>query len=148
MLTSMHGLHLTADMTGCAPSGAVGWTTEQLRRHCLDAVAASGLKAVGELFHAFGDAGEGVTGVVLLAESHLAVHTWPELCSATADVYVCNHGCNNEQKALDLLQALEGPFKAGQVERHQLRRGELPTQRLATRRPTASPSVNASSKTE
>jgi S-adenosylmethionine decarboxylase len=148
MLPIMHGLHLTADMTGCEPSGAVGWTSEQLRTHCLAVVADSGLQAVGELFHAFGDAGEGVTGVVLLAESHLAVHTWPELGGATADVYVCNHGRNNDSRAVALLAALEAPFKASHVERHQLRRGTLPSQRSASLRPTVSPSVNASSNTE
>ena len=32
----------------------------------------------------------GVTGVVLLAESHVAIHTWPELGNVTLDIYVCN----------------------------------------------------------
>jgi len=73
-----------------------------LRTICLDAVRAAGLTAVGELFHRFhaapgAPAGEpvGITGVVLLAESHLAVHTWPEIASVTVDVYVCNLGVDN-----------------------------------------------------
>ena len=70
-----------------------------LRATCRAAVAAAGLTAVGELFHRFepgraptARAPAGITGVVLLAESHLAVHTWPELEAATLDVYVCNLG--------------------------------------------------------
>ena len=50
----------------------------------------AGLSVVGRQFHAFvphGDAG--VTGMLLLAESHLAVHTWPELRAVTLDVFVC-----------------------------------------------------------
>ncbi|MGE4052913.1 MAG: S-adenosylmethionine decarboxylase family protein, partial [Piscinibacter sp.] len=93
----MQGLHLTADLHGCDPARAAMTDTAALRRLCLDAVRASGLAPVGELFHRFEAAAAatqppGITGVVLLAESHLAVHTWPELGAVTLDVYVCNFG--------------------------------------------------------
>jgi S-adenosylmethionine decarboxylase len=39
-------------------------------------------------FHAFGE-GQGVTGVVLLAESHITIHTWPECGFAAADIFMC-----------------------------------------------------------
>ena len=79
-------------------------TPAALRATSLAAVAAAGLTAVGELFHRFatvsaGDASAGITGVVLLAESHVAVHTWPELGAATLDVYVCNLGADNSRRA-------------------------------------------------
>jgi S-adenosylmethionine decarboxylase len=45
---------------------------------------------LGSHFHQFG-AGGGVSGVVLLAESHLSVHTWPESGFAAADVFMCGH---------------------------------------------------------
>jgi spermidine synthase len=44
-------------------------------------------------------ASPGVTGTVLLAESHLAIHTWPETGSVTIDVYVCNFSADNSGKA-------------------------------------------------
>ena len=103
--------------------------TEALRSVCLAAVERSGLHAVGELFHRFtpgpaaGEAPVGITGVVLLAESHLAVHTWPELEAATLDVYVCNFGADNSARADVLLAALIAAFAPGQVEQHSLRRG-------------------------
>ena len=127
----MTGLHLTTDLSDCAPTGAVCWSIEALRAHCLAAVSTSGLQAVGELFHTFSPAGSGVTGVVLLAESHLAVHTWPELNAATVDVYVCNFGQDNSSNAHALLRLLEVPFGAGQAERHQLKRGALPNKPAA-----------------
>jgi S-adenosylmethionine decarboxylase len=80
---------------------------------------------VGALFHRF-DEGGGVTGVVLLAESHLAVHTWPELAAVTLDVYVCNFGRDNSARAEALLAALQGAFGASGVELHRLQRGESP----------------------
>ena len=103
---------------------------EALRHACLRAVQDAGLTAVGELFHRFSPgsgqadgAPAGITGVVLLAESHLAVHTWPELGAATLDVYVCNLGADNSARAEALLAALVATFAPTSVERHVLERG-------------------------
>lgn len=123
----MHGLHLTADLHGCAAGRAVMTEPEALRALCLAAVAAAGLTPVGELFHRFTPvvpgAPAGITGVVLLAESHLAVHTWPEQAAVTLDVYVCNLGADNSARARTLLAALEDAFGARRAERHELVRG-------------------------
>ncbi len=119
----MQGLHLTADLSGCASDRPVLTCAASLRQLCLQAVAASGLQAVGELFHTFAAPG-GVTGVVLLAESHLAVHTWPELGAVTLDVYVCNRGQDNSARAEALLAALVAGFAPATVQRQALRRGE------------------------
>jgi S-adenosylmethionine decarboxylase len=78
---------------------------------------------VGELFHRFPAAG-GVTGVVLLAESHLAVHTWPELRAVTLDVFVCNVAGDNSHKARQLVDALVQRFDPERVQRQQLLRGQ------------------------
>ena len=87
----------------------------------------SGLTAVAELFHRFAPAAPGapagVTGVVLLAESHVAVHTWPEQGAVTLDVYVCNFGADNSARAEQLLRALVEAFAPRQVQRHALQRG-------------------------
>jgi S-adenosylmethionine decarboxylase len=95
-----------------------------LRDLCLAAVAGAGLQAVGELFHPFPAPG-GVTGVVLLAESHLAVHTWPELGAVTLDVYVCNLGGDNGGRAEALLRTLELAFAPARTEHHCVQRGTV-----------------------
>ena len=118
----MDGLHLTADLHGVADTLASMHDPAALRACCVAAVDAVGLQPVGELFHRFPAAG-GVTGVVLLAESHLAVHTWPELGAVTLDVYVCNYGADNSARAEALLAALLAAFAPASVERHALRRG-------------------------
>jgi len=61
--------------------------------------------------------------MILLAESHLALHTWPEQSAVTLDVYVCNFSKDNSEKAETLLQALIGHFDPRSFERHQIRRG-------------------------
>jgi S-adenosylmethionine decarboxylase len=128
----MQGLHLTADLRGCAPSQRAMTELDALRPLCLQTVRGAGLLPVGELFHRFpqpAGASEpgGITGVVLLAESHLAVHTWPELGAVTLDVYVCNFGAENSAKAHALMDALVAAFAPAQVERHALQRGALAT---------------------
>jgi len=128
MIQRMHGLHLTADLHGCTATRAAMTEAACLRELCLAAVRHSGLTPVSELFHRFepapGSAGPaGITGVVLLAESHLAVHTWPELGAVTLDVYVCNFGTDNSARAHSLLGALIDAFAPAQVERHELVRG-------------------------
>ena len=121
----MHGLHLTADLRGCSSENPAFTDPHALRRLCLAAVADAALQPVGELFHTFPGAA-GVTGVVLLAESHLAVHTWPELKAVTLDVYVCNFGADNSHKARALLDTLIAHFAPRAVEQHALERGTPP----------------------
>lgn len=123
----MQGVHLTADLHGCrcAPE----WLTQAtaLGTFCLQAVEASGLQAVGQLFHTFPGTPHGpggVTATVLLAESHLCVHTWPEQKAVTLDVYVCNFGGDHSDKARRLMQTLLDRFDAESVHRHKLMRGQ------------------------
>lgn len=119
----MQGLHLTAELHECA-ARALLREPAALRSLCLQAVADAGLTPVGELFHHFG-AGGGVTGVVLLAESHVAVHTWPELAAVTLDVYVCNLLNDNSARAERLVAALEHAFAPQRVQAQRLQRGNL-----------------------
>jgi S-adenosylmethionine decarboxylase len=96
------GSHILADFYGISASLLrSGAELETLLRH---AAEIAGAKVVGSHFHTFGSA-EGVTGVVLLAESHISIHTWPEADFAAVDIFMC--GAANPQRALDaLVQAL------------------------------------------
>jgi S-adenosylmethionine decarboxylase len=123
----MTGFHLTADLHGCPLAQPAMTDAQALRTLCLSAVAAAGLNPVGELFHRFppvANQPQGITGVVLLAESHVAVHTWPERGAVTLDVYVCNFEADNSARAEVLLEALLQGFAPGQVQRHTLQRGQ------------------------
>ena len=120
---AMNGHHHTADLAGCPADHAAMTDPHALRALCIAAVKAAGLTPVGELFHRFPAPG-GVTGVVLLAESHLAVHTWPELGAVTLDAYVCNFGADNSAAALRLVDQLIAAFAPQQVQRQRWQRGE------------------------
>jgi S-adenosylmethionine decarboxylase proenzyme len=119
----MQGLHLCADLRGCPAELPLMRSTEALRQLCIDAVREAGLQAVADCFHAFQPAGSGITGVVLLAESHLAIHTWPEQGAVTLDVYVCNFGADNRAKAQALLAQLQVAFAPAQATVQAVERG-------------------------
>ncbi|MDO9197030.1 adenosylmethionine decarboxylase [Rhodoferax sp.] len=124
----MQGLHLTADLHQCRCD--LRWLADAalLGERCLHAVAAARLQAVAQVFHAFPATGHGpggVTATVLLAESHLCVHTWPEQHAVTLDVYVCNFGGDHSAKAHALMAALTALFEPAHVERHSLLRGAV-----------------------
>ena len=125
----MQGLHLTADLSQCQCDFA--WLTDasRLLERCVGEVNAAGLQVVNQLAHTFPatDHGPvGVTATVLLAESHLCVHTWPEQAGVTVDVYVCNFGADHSAKAHALMDALVALFAPGQVLRQALQRGAVP----------------------
>ena len=120
----MQGLHLTADLFGCVDPAGLMRDAAPLATLCEQLARDAGLTIVGRQFHAFAPAGDaGVTGVLLLAESHLAVHTWPELRAVTLDVFVCNFVGDNSHKARQLVDALVARFQPERVQRQQLSRG-------------------------
>ncbi len=123
----MQGLHLTSDLYDCQADQALLIDADVLASLCSDATIAAGLTIVGEKWHTFPDyQGQpgGVTGMLLLAESHLAVHTWPERAGVTLDVYVCNFESDNSARAQELLDTIERAFKPGQSQRQRLMRGD------------------------
>lgn len=122
----MEGLHLTADLRNCRCDPALLTDAGRLADLCATMTVAAGLTVVADRWHRFPDyqgSPGGVTGTLLLAESHLAVHTWPEFGGITLDVYVCNFSEDNSQKARGLITALEEAFQPGSSQRQHLYRG-------------------------
>jgi S-adenosylmethionine decarboxylase len=96
------GRHLLADFYGV--NAAALRDLHALESLLRTAASTAGAQVLGTHFHSFGDK-EGVTGVVLLAESHISIHTWPESGFAAADIFMC--GSADPESALHcLLQAL------------------------------------------
>ena len=124
----MHGLHLIADLHDCACPASILLEASGLESYCVDTCQRHGLSVVGRLFHAFHTAnGEaaGVTGTVVLAESHLAIHTWPEVSGVTLDVYVCNYSGDNSLRARALFTEVIAHFYPSRVETKEVARGHL-----------------------
>lgn len=89
MTAALHparGLHLIADLADGAPGPLAD--PALVERVLRDAAQAARVQVVGMNLHHFGPQ-QGVTGVALLAESHISIHTWPEEGVAAIDIFVC-----------------------------------------------------------
>lgn len=64
-----------------------------------------GLSEVARKYYSFGP--DAFTGVNVLAESHVAIHTWPESAYVTMDVYVCNISQDNSESAKAIYRDME-----------------------------------------
>ena len=117
----MDGIHLLGEWYECPANTPEFTRAERLRALCLASVRDAGLTIVGESFHQFEP--QGVTGTVLLAESHLAIHTWPEYGFVTVDVYVCNLATDNSEKAKNLFDTLQAAMKPKRTKYQQIVRG-------------------------
>ena len=110
------GRHLIADLNGCS-----GLTDERLIASALtEAAAAAGATVLEIRLHSFGP-GQGVTGVALLAESHISIHTWPERDFAAVDIFMCG-GCNPYHS----LPVLKEVFAPTSILLSEQRRGLIP----------------------
>ena len=125
----MDGLHIIASLYRCRGDAGYLVDAERLRGFCIDAVNRSGLTVVGALFHRFPGAdaeGGGVTGCIVLAESHLAIHTWPELASVTLDLFACNYSEDNSARARAVVDEIVALFAPAEIARQDvLRRGPV-----------------------
>ena len=141
IIAPMRGLHLTADLRGCAAARPV--MTDA--RRCCDRPAsrpsrAAGLTPVGELFHRFAPARRSGAGAPAgspassCSPNRTSPSTpGPSIGAATLDVYVCNLGGDNSARAEALLAALIAAFAPASVERHALERGSAPVAPAARR---------------
>jgi S-adenosylmethionine decarboxylase len=81
------GKHLLLELKGCEKEvlNDIGFLREAL----LAAAGEARATVLGESFHQFNP--HGVSGVVMIAESHLVIHTWPEYGYAAADIFTCGN---------------------------------------------------------
>lgn len=98
------GSHLLVDFWGGSKLNDVDLMTTALR----EAAEAAGATVLHTHVHEFGGEG-GVSGVAVLAESHISVHTWPELDYAAFDVFMCGQ-CRPEN-AVAVLERCFSPAR-------------------------------------
>jgi S-adenosylmethionine decarboxylase len=97
------GIHLLADFHGVTPAKLV--SAERIETLLRAAAWEAGARILHSHFHSFGEQ-QGVTGVVVLAESHISIHTWPETGFAAADIFMC--GDAQPERALCVIEQAFG----------------------------------------
>ncbi len=109
------GFHSLFDLYECDPARLRDRQT--VRTALLEAVEKAGGTVVAEIFHQFEP--HGVSGVVVIAESHLTIHTWPERSFAAVDLFTCSPTLDHSQVERLVATALG----AGRTERTHHERG-------------------------
>lgn len=95
-------LHILADFYRCEGDQKYFTRTARVRAKALAIIRRAGFTIIASRFHKFSvnphDDG-GITGVIIVSESHLTIHTWPEKHYVNLDVFFCNYSRNNTRKA-------------------------------------------------
>jgi len=127
------GRHLLVEYYECDPR--VLNDCDALRAALEEAAEAVGACIVQSAFHRFNP--HGISGVVVISESHLAVHTWPEYGYAAVDLFTCGTRAD-PWKAFDLLKQR---LRSGRARGRELKRGILKEMALDEMAPQALPWV-------
>jgi S-adenosylmethionine decarboxylase len=128
------GTHLIVDLIGADRLDDLEHIEETLRR-CVEAAKATLLHIHLHHFEPNG----GVSGVAVLAESHISIHSWPEHGYAALDVFMC--GAAEPHRAVDVLRFAFSPEK---VEVKELLRGEeMDRWNAGSKKPSIPASVSA-----
>jgi S-adenosylmethionine decarboxylase len=106
------GVHLIVDLHDAEGLDDIDLIEATLRR-CVDAARATLLH-----IHLHHFSPNGVSGVAVLAESHISIHTWPEAGFAALDIFMCGSASPDA-----CIPVLREAFKAGRVEVNELLRG-------------------------
>jgi S-adenosylmethionine decarboxylase len=103
---------------------------QKIREVLMEGTRRSGATIVSDTFHLFNP--HGVSGVVVIAESHVAIHTWPEYGYAAVDIFTCGESID----PWVIMEHLKEGFGAGSVSNMELKRGLFP-EALAHKPPEA-----------
>jgi S-adenosylmethionine decarboxylase len=111
------GKQIIAELLGCKVEAMNSLGT--VKRAMLEAAKASNSTVVKSVFHKFNP--QGISGVVVVAESHLAIHTWPEYGYAAVDIFTCGDH-TKPKRGLKVLAKLLGARK---IKYKRIKRGIL-----------------------
>jgi S-adenosylmethionine decarboxylase proenzyme len=96
------GRHLIIEYSDCDRD--VLSNAELLEQYLNEAVRKSGATAIRSVFHRYHP--QGISGVVVIAESHFSIHTWPEYGYAAVDFFTCGQTVNPHKAHEYMLEAL------------------------------------------
>lgn len=108
---------LLADFQGCSFDLSAKQRLKAGVKDVLNRHAVRVLKSAAQEFP-----NDGMTLFYILAESHLAIHTWPEKSLANVDLFLCNYSRNNNHKARAVMQSLIDLLRPAKVTQHKVTR--------------------------
>lgn len=122
------GRQMVVEFYGC--NSTILNDVAAIKRSMRGAAIASGATIVQDAFHLFNP--HGVSGVVVIAESHLAIHTWPEYGYAAVDLFTCGDDVSPDKA----FQHLQKHLEAASYSVMEMKRGILDLENI-THKPLA-----------
>lgn len=111
---SPHGVHIAMECGGCRRD--LLRDAGLLKKVMIECARDAGALVVDSMIHSYNPAG--LSGVVVIAESHLAIHTWPDIGYASFDIYTCGE----QALAQEIARRLEEAFEPSKTTRKLLER--------------------------
>jgi S-adenosylmethionine decarboxylase len=108
------GIEIVGDLKGIDNIFLVHLKTEELKIQISTLIKKYGFHELGSYYHSFEP---GITGAVVLAESHIAFHTWPEFGYVSLNVFTCNYTKDNDDNAKSLFDEIAILFRAPEIDK-------------------------------
>ncbi|MBI2055017.1 MAG: adenosylmethionine decarboxylase [Candidatus Sungbacteria bacterium] len=121
----MHkSLHILADLYNCRGDEKYLTKVSTVKKKVLQMIKRAGFKVVASRFHKFppgSNATEGgITGVIVVSESHLTIHTWPEKHYVNFDVFFCSYSRDNSHKTRNIFREFSSLYKPKKLRKREV----------------------------
>ncbi len=120
------GIHILAEFYECDVKAIND--VKIVEEALLQAAKVAKATVIGSSFHIFEP--HGVSGVVVISESHLAIHSWPQYAYAAVDIFTCGEDVN----PMDAFEYLKKRFKTKNATYQIVQRGQLNLPTLSGRK--------------
>lgn len=117
-------LHILADLHQCGGDRKYFTNVAAVKKKVLEAIERSGFRVVSSKFHKFAP-GEnvtegGITGLIVVSESHLAIHTWPEKRFVNFDVFFCSYTRDNSEKTRNIFKEFSALYQPKKIRKKEV----------------------------
>ena len=113
------GTHILGEIS-CDTANAALTDSELVEKQVIQLLANLDLSNLGTVSHSFN--GGGYTMIYALAESHLSIHTWPELSYVTLDVFICDFSRDNSKTCDNLFERIAALYLPGKITKRVIKR--------------------------
>lgn len=113
------GLHILGEITTREVEKLK--SANQARKNIRNVIKKHNLHELGSFYYKFSKGG-GFTGLVSLVESHISIHTWPELKYVTLDVYLCNYSQDNSDTCKRVFYEIVDFFQPLKIKKRSIKR--------------------------
>lgn len=108
------------DLINCDPDYLFNLNLEEIKRKVSEIIKINNLTELGSYYHRFDN--NSFTGIIALSESHVSMHTWPELGVVNMDVYTCNYQNDNTDSTRKTFAEIAALFGKSDMNKTEVRR--------------------------